>query len=127
MNWINRSEKVFGEPASNDDKHPRAGQEAQDYSAGTYEAAIQRGIYTATQWSKGLSYASPYARHPVQVVAHIVLLVRVPGSLEKVGVSMQVGEAGKKSFSLAKGFGGGGISIGWQFVLPSTWRRPSRR
>ena len=98
MNWINKSEKVFGEPAPNDDKHPRAGQQAKDYAAGTYEAAIQRGIYTTMQWPKGLSYASPYARLPVKVVAHIVLLVRVPGSLEKVGVSVQVGEARKKSF-----------------------------
>ena len=38
------------------------------------------------------------ARFPVEVVAQIVLLVRVPGSLEKVGVSVQVGEAWKKSF-----------------------------
>ena len=33
----------------------------------------------------------------MEVVAQIVLLVRVPGSLEKVGVSVQVGDAGKKT------------------------------
>ena len=100
MNWINRSEKVFGEPGPNDKQHPRAGQQAKDYAEGSYETAIQRGIYTTMQWPKGLSYAaSPYARLPAaQVVAQIVLLVRVPGSLEKVGVSVQVAQAGKKSY-----------------------------
>ena len=100
MNWLNRSEKVFGEPGPNDKQHPRAGQQAKDYAEGSYETAIQRGIYTTMQWPKGLSYAaSPYARLPAaQVVAQIVLLVRVPGSLEKVGVSAQIGEVGKKSF-----------------------------
>ena len=47
MNWINKSEKVFGEPAPNDDKHPRVGQQAKEYSVGTYEAAVKRGIYTS--------------------------------------------------------------------------------
>ena len=31
MNWINRSEKVFGEPGPNDKQHPRAGQQAKDW------------------------------------------------------------------------------------------------
>ena len=73
MNWLNRSEKVFGEPGPNDKQHPRAGQQAKDYAEGSYETAIQRGIYTTMQWPKGLAYAaSPYARLLVEVVAHIV-------------------------------------------------------
>ena len=31
MNWINESEKVFGEPGPNDKQHPRAGQQAKDW------------------------------------------------------------------------------------------------
>ena len=126
MNWINRSEKVFGEPAPNDDKHPRAGKQAKEYSAGTYEASVQRGIYTSMQWSKALSYASPYARLPAQVVAQIVLLVRVPGSLEKVGVTVEVGSP-KQNLVFGNRTWRGRHIIWIAIGLPSTWRRPLQR
>ena len=115
MNWINRSEAVFGEPAPNDKKHPGAGQQAREYAAGTYETAIQRGIYTTMQWTKGLAYASPYARLPTEVVAQVVLLARVPGSLEKVGVSVQVAPPKKSSFLVQKDLDGN------DYRLESRW------
>ena len=121
MNWINRSEKVFGEATPNDEKHPRAGQtEAKEYGPNTYETAMQRGIYTSTDWTKAVGYACPYAVLPPAinrplVVAQIVLLVRVPGSLEKVGVSLQVGPPKRTSYHYQQDLEGN------QYVLSSNW------
>ena len=67
------------------------------------------------QWPKGLQYASPYAKLPAEVVAQIVLLARVPGSLEKVGVSVQVAAPGKKSFLVQKDLDGN------EYRLDSNW------
>ena len=95
LNSLNKSEKVFGDPAPNDAEHPRAGQGAVAYGEGTYETNAGRGIYTATQWEKALSYASPYVVIPEkgasgepkwkkgetpEIQAQFVLLVRTPGS-----------------------------------------------
>ena len=78
------------------------------------------GIYTSTQWTKAVGYACPYAVLPPpndrpQVVAQIVLLVRVPGSLEKVGVSLQVAEPPKKSYLYQRDLEGN------QYHLSSNW------
>ena len=49
-----------------------------------------RGIYSSHNWEEALSYASPYAKleggHCPEITAQIVLLVRIPGSLDQVGV-----------------------------------------
>ena len=98
-----------------DSKHPRARQAAKEYEIGTYETHVQRGIYTSTAWKKALSYASPYVVLPEkgangeakwqagktpQIQAQFVLFVRTPGSLEKVGIFLQAGEAGKNRGSI---------------------------
>ena len=110
-NSLNKSEKVFGDPAPNDVKNPRAGQAAKAYGEGTYETMVQRGIYTTPAWLKALKFAPPYAVLPEnaaegdptwkgknipEITSQAVLLVRTPGSLEKVGITLQVGEATRK-------------------------------
>lgn len=132
LNSLNKSERVFGDPAPNDDKHPRAGQEAKAYGDGTYEATVQRGIYTSTSWKKALSYASPYVVLPEkdvwqkgktpEIQAQIVLLVRTPGSLEKVGIALQVGAAGKNRGTIKWTWKGNHWM--WDPIGPlSTWTR----
>ena len=100
MNVINKGEKVFGLPAKHDTKHPSYEQkEAKAYEDGVYETNAGRGIYSTTTWDKTAAYASPFAlMNRANVTASIVLLVRIPGSLESVGMCMQVGPAGKPSW-----------------------------
>ena len=97
MNWINRSEKVFAEPAPNDEKHPRVRQtEAKEYGPGSYETAVQRGINTSTQWTKKVGDACPYA----------VLPPRIDRPEVVASVSLQVVPPKKNSYLYQRGLGG---------------------
>ena len=61
MNWINRSEKAHGDPAQNDTKHPRAGQDTpKEYGEGTWKTNAGCGIYMATECKKVRDHAVPY-------------------------------------------------------------------
>ena len=91
MTGINKGERVCGSPAQHDTNPPDQ-KEAQAYGDGTYETNAGRGIYSATTWVKATRYASPFAlMNRAKVTAAIVILVRIPGSLESVGMCMQVG------------------------------------
>ena len=96
MNMLNKSELDRGRPSPNDPKNP-PGQEKEGPKG--YECAVQRGVYTAADWSKACGYAIPYAPPGVsKLVVHPVLLLRIPGSLEKVGAHFQVAPPGKRSY-----------------------------
>eukprot|EP00974_Lingulodinium_polyedra_P005254 495551-Lingulodinium_polyedra.AAC.1 len=62
------------------------------YAEGHYETAFGRGVYSSSEWAKARGYAAPRAAPKAsKATASIVLLVRSPGSLEKVGVVFKTG------------------------------------
>ena len=120
MNTINKGEEVHGAPAKNDTTHPSYGQTGvKSYGDHTYETNAGRGIYTATTWHKAKQYASPFAAlERAKVTAQLVLLVRIPGSLADVGMCIQVGSKGKKSFKWQQDLDGNEIELqtNWAYV-----------
>ena len=57
-----------------------------------YETAVGRGIYATAEWSKATAYGLPFVMDGVRVHAHVVLLLRVPGALQDVGIVVPVGK-----------------------------------
>ncbi len=52
-------------------------------------------MYTAQQWHKARQFAPPLAIG-MSAVAHIILLLRIPGGLEAVGIAQRIGPTDKK-------------------------------
>ena len=140
QNSLNKSEMVFGDPARNDHKHPRAGQAAaMEYGKGTYETTAGRGVYSTTDWRQALNYAPPYVVLPEnvarddhvirkgknlpEITSQVVLLVRTPGSLEKVGIFLKVHQARKPSWHHQQDLEGNAFDLGtnWAAVDMDTW------
>ena len=80
-----------------------------------YETAVQRGVYSAADFFKAKQYGIPYAPgvEVSKITASFVLLLRVPGSLEKVGVHFRVTDPPKNSYLYQKDL------EGEEYKLPS--------
>ena len=107
--------KVRGRPAPGDIANPEI-----DRLQGAYETACGRGVYSTPSWPKAESYAVPFVCDGYKVVAHVVLLIRVPGSLEDVGVTYQVGDVGKKKSFWQHDLLGNEIKLGHNWPIISS-------
>ncbi len=47
-----------------------------------FETTMGRGVYSAQDWHKARQYALPFVLDGCQIVAHVVLLLRIPGGQE---------------------------------------------
>ena len=91
MNTLNKSEAHRGRPAKNDTQARHSMEQGlKDF----YETAVQRGVYSAASFFKAKQYGIPYAPgvEVSNITASFVLLLRVPGSLEKFGVHFRVAD-----------------------------------
>ncbi len=91
-NTLNKSEITGGRPTKGD---PQAS--APSDLRDRYETAVGRGIYATAEWSKATACSLPFVMDGVRVQAHFVLLLRVPGTLQDVGITVSMGEAKHKS------------------------------
>eukprot|EP00974_Lingulodinium_polyedra_P118025 11165610-Lingulodinium_polyedra.AAC.1 len=82
-------------PSPNDPGNKPGGQEKKGKLA-QYETAVSRGVYTAQQFSKARQYALPYGSAKAELCVNFVLLARIPGVLEDVGVFFMVCEPKRK-------------------------------
>ena len=62
-----------------------------------FETAVGRGIYSAQDWSKASAYALPTFWAGNTQCVYFVLLLRIPGREQEIGVTIQLGEAGSKA------------------------------
>ncbi len=85
MNSLNRSGKTRGLPSPGDPKnYTRTGRELMD---DTYGTAAGRGVYCTADFNKAHASSIPFCDpDEMKIQVHIVLLVRVPGSLQMTGV-----------------------------------------
>ena len=98
QNAINRGEGGRGRPAKNDPYEAPAKKKDEEKKM-AYEITCGRGVYTTADFQKARDYALPYANlEASKISAQIVLLVRIPGSLEKIGVQFKVQDASKRSY-----------------------------
>ena len=89
QNSLNKSESDKGRPAPGDAKAQEVYPEKVLEMASRYETASGRGVYCAQDWGKALAYALPFnGPESSRLTVRIVFLLRVPGALEDVGVSM---------------------------------------
>ena len=56
-----------------------------------YDTAAGRGIYATAEWSKATAYGLPFVMGGVRVPAQVVLFLRVPVTLQDIGIAVQVG------------------------------------
>ncbi len=87
MNSLSRSEVTRGLPSPGDPQN----------TSGWYETAAGRGVYSSTDFDKAHANAIPFCAPGMKIQVHIVLLLRVPGSLQMAGVLFQCCESGKKA------------------------------
>ena len=93
-NTLNNSERKRGRPVKGD---PGASARNPSDLSDRYETAVGRGIYATADWSKATAYGLPFVMDSVRIQAHFVLLLRVPGTLQDVGIVVSLGEKKHKS------------------------------
>ena len=93
-NGLSRSEKERGAAHAADSvAQAREGTELTGF-----ETTAGRGIYATQQWHKARQYALPFTMDGSLLTVHVVLLLRIPGGLGKVGVPYAIAGKGKPSW-----------------------------
>ena len=104
MNTLNKSEMTRGMPAPGDTQNTKTGNEKME---GRYETAVGRGVYPTADFDKAHAYAIPFCQPgKTNIQVHIVLLLRVPGSLQMTGALIQFCQAKSKSLLYQQDEGG---------------------
>ena len=110
-NSLNRSESKRGKPSPGDAK---AQEVARQTHGGRYETTAGRGVYCTQDWEKAYSYSLPFTDRRV---SGIVLLLRVPGSLEDVGVTLSLGMAKHRTVRTQKDLDGNVMHLDSNWAL----------
>ena len=116
-NSLNRSESKRGKPSPGDAKAQEV-YEARKKHGGRYETTSGRGVYCTQDWEKAYSYSLPFTDRRVSgMTIYIVLLLRVPGSLEDVGVTLSLGMAKHRTVRAQKDLGGNVMHLDSNWAL----------
>ena len=114
-NSLNRSESKRGKPSPGDAK---AQEVARQTHVGRYETTAGRGVYCAQDSEKAYSYSLPFTDRRVSgMTIYIVLLLRVPGSLEDVGVTLSLGMAKHRTVRTQKDLDGNVMHLDSNWAL----------
>ena len=114
-NSLNRSESKRGKPSPGDAK---AQEVARQTHGGRYETTAGRGVYCTQDWEKAYSYSLPFTDRRVSgMTIYIVLLLRVPGSLEDVGVTLSLGMAKHRTVRTQKDLDGNVMHLDSNWAL----------
>ena len=83
-----------------------------------YETTSGRGVYCTQDWVKAYSYSLPFTDRNVSgLTMYIVLLLRVPGSLEDVGVTLSLGKSTHRTVRRQKDLDGNVMQLDSNWAL----------